>query len=137
MLYHSSSAGMAGMARVAGVDGGGANGTNGSSIGFVNADSFHWVLWTVSIVFGLTMASIFPTAVSFAETYIPVSGKIASILVIGASIGEGIIPQIMGNTMMLGASVFGWVLLSGAVGLAALLFVTFKLGERVAAGKDE
>jgi len=55
------------------------------------------VLWPTTVVFGLSMASIFPTTISLAEDSIEVTGKIATIFVIGASFGEMLIPLIVTN----------------------------------------
>lgn len=57
------------------------------------------VLWFGSATFGLCMACIFPTVVSLAETFMRVQGKHASVFVIGAGIGEMIIPTTIAFTI--------------------------------------
>ena len=57
------------------------------------------VLWFGSATFGLSMACIFPTVVSLAETFMRVQGKHASVFVIGAGIGEMIIPTTIAFTI--------------------------------------
>jgi hypothetical protein len=51
------------------------------------------MLWIGAICFGLCMASIFPTAIVLSEKYLSgVSGKAASLIVVGASFGEMLVP---------------------------------------------
>jgi len=57
-------------------------------------------LWFGSIVYGLCMACVFPTAVQLAETYFPVSGSDATAFVVGSAAGEWLLPFII-------ASLFG------------------------------
>ena len=60
-------------------------------------------LWFVSIFFGLTMAPIFPTCLSLVESFFPVLGKYATILMIGSATGEMLIPALMSLTFGGGA----------------------------------
>jgi fucose permease len=57
-------------------------------------------LWFGSIVYGLCMACVFPTAVQLAELYFPVSGTDATAFVVGSAAGEWLLPFIV-------ASLFG------------------------------
>ena len=46
------------------------------------------VLWAGTAVFGLSMASMFPCMMHLLETYIDMTGRTASIIVVGAALGE-------------------------------------------------
>ena len=52
-------------------------------------------LWGGTAVFGLMMGPIFPAVFNLVESYVDVTGKMASVLVIGASAGELALPAIL------------------------------------------
>lgn len=54
-------------------------------------------VWVGSILFGLFMASVFPLAISVAESFFPVEGKHATLFVIGAATGEMLLPFIVSS----------------------------------------
>lgn len=54
------------------------------------------VLWTVAAGFGLSMASIFPTALNVVGSVLDLNGKVATIMVVGASLGEMALPLAAG-----------------------------------------
>ena len=58
--------------------------------------SAHTQLWLGTVLLGLAMASVFPSAISLAEMYIGLSGRTASVLIVGACFGEMIIPLSVG-----------------------------------------
>lgn len=53
-------------------------------------------LWLGSAVYGASMATIFPSGISWVEQYTVVQGKSASLFVIGAALGEMCIPAAVG-----------------------------------------
>ncbi|NXI38415.1 MFS4B protein, partial [Galbula dea] len=53
-------------------------------------------LWLGSAVYGASMATIFPSGISWVEQYTVVQGKSASLFVIGAALGEMCIPAVVG-----------------------------------------
>lgn len=55
-------------------------------------------LWAGTIILGFSAASVFPSALSWAEYFIEVSGRVASLLLVGACLGEMTIPIAVGNT---------------------------------------
>ncbi|XP_069193846.1 major facilitator superfamily domain-containing protein 4A [Procambarus clarkii] len=57
----------------------------------------HAVLYIGTCIFGTFLSSVYPTAVSLAETYIPVTSHITSGLVMTAAAGEMIIPVVIGH----------------------------------------
>ena len=52
-------------------------------------------LWVGSLAFGLTMACVFPTTLSLVESYFPVLGRHATVLMIGSAAGEMVLPAII------------------------------------------
>ena len=61
------------------------------------AKAADFLLWIGVTVYGLSMASIFPTGISWAEQYITITEKAATTLVIGAATGEMIFPTLVGQ----------------------------------------
>ena len=55
------------------------------------------ILWVGSAVLGASIASMFPTAISWAEQYIEITGKRAAVFVVGASFGEMVVPLVTGR----------------------------------------
>lgn len=53
------------------------------------------VLWAGTVLFGLFMASVFPTAIALAETYWPLRGVHTMMFVVGGAVGEVVIPLII------------------------------------------
>jgi len=62
--------------------------------------SDHTKLWAGTVILGISMASVFPSAINFAEYFVTVSGKTASVLLVAASFGEMLIPLAVGNTIV-------------------------------------
>jgi FHS family Na+ dependent glucose MFS transporter 1 len=54
------------------------------------------MLWYCTAVLGVGMASIFPTGITWAERYLRVTGKAASVFVVGSALGEMAIPALVG-----------------------------------------
>lgn len=54
--------------------------------------SYEWSVWVSSVLLGAGIASFFPAAVGWMDTYINVTNKIASIFTVGAAFGEMVIP---------------------------------------------
>jgi len=57
------------------------------------------ILWIGSILFGLSVASIYPAAIAYAKNYISITGKRMSVLAIGGSAGDAIIPLLIGYSI--------------------------------------
>ncbi|NXG23640.1 MFS4B protein, partial [Grallaria varia] len=53
-------------------------------------------LWVGTAVYGASMATVFPSGISWIEQYTVVEGKSASLFVIGAALGEMCIPAMVG-----------------------------------------
>lgn len=54
------------------------------------------MLWVGTVTLGLGMSSIFPTAVSWANCYYPLTGRAAAVFVAGSGVGEMTIPVLTG-----------------------------------------
>ncbi|KAM9382185.1 LOW QUALITY PROTEIN: sodium-dependent glucose transporter 1 [Phaethornis superciliosus] len=54
------------------------------------------LLWVGTAVYGASMATVFPSGISWIEQYTVVEGKSASLFVIGAALGEMCIPALVG-----------------------------------------
>jgi FHS family Na+ dependent glucose MFS transporter 1 len=55
------------------------------------------VIWIGSAIMGLSMASIFPTSINFAERNMDITGRITSWFFIGGSIGSMFFPWLIGQ----------------------------------------
>lgn len=55
------------------------------------------VIYVGTSLFGLALSSVYPTAISLAETYIEISSVVTSMIVVGAAAGEMVQPVIVGH----------------------------------------
>lgn len=88
------------------------------------------VLWAGSGLYGASMAAVFPSGLSWVEQYTPVTGRTAAVFVVGAALGEMVLPVLLG--FLLGQ--FGGVplLMYQALACAALCSVLFPAMYRLA-----
>jgi MFS transporter, FHS family, Na+ dependent glucose transporter 1 len=78
-----------------------------------------------SVCLGLSLASVYPTALAFAERHTKITGQVTSFLLVGGSIGGVIVPVIIGNLFEpYGPRVMMYILLGD---LLAALLVYFML----------
>lgn len=54
------------------------------------------VLWAGSGLYGASMATVFPSGLSWVEQYTPVTGRTAAVFVVGAALGEMVLPVLLG-----------------------------------------
>jgi MFS transporter, FHS family, Na+ dependent glucose transporter 1 len=54
-------------------------------------------IWVGTVIFGLSIAAVFPTLISFAEHRMALSGKITSYFFVGASLGGMVVPWVIGQ----------------------------------------
>lgn len=80
-------------------------------------------LWVGTVLLGISMASVFPSTVSWAEYFVTVSGRTASILLVASSCGEMLIPLAVGNTI--GDTIGPCSLMACAFVISVLVLVTF------------
>ncbi|NXK16355.1 MFS4B protein, partial [Arenaria interpres] len=101
---------------------------------------FAWYpasLWVGTAVYGASMATIFPSGISWIEQYTVVQGKSASLFVIGAALGEMCIPAAVGYLQ--GRFHHVPVVMYTALVTSAMTFVLFPLMYKLAtspAGSD-
>jgi FHS family Na+ dependent glucose MFS transporter 1 len=67
-----------------------------SSLFLVLFDKSPLCLWIASSVYGASMATTFPSGISWIEQYTTITGKSAAFFVIGACLGEMAIPAVIG-----------------------------------------
>lgn len=53
-------------------------------------------LWLCTGVYGASMATIFPSGISWVEQYTTVTGRTAAVFVVGAALGEMVLPALLG-----------------------------------------
>ncbi|XP_077636080.1 sodium-dependent glucose transporter 1 [Crocuta crocuta] len=71
-------------------------GSLGSSLLLVLFDKSPVCLWIATSVYGASMATTFPSGVSWIEQYTTIHGKSAAFFVVGAALGEMAIPAVIG-----------------------------------------
>nr|XP_040139152.1 sodium-dependent glucose transporter 1-like [Ictidomys tridecemlineatus] len=71
-------------------------GSLASSLFLVLFNKSPLCLWIATSVYGASMATTFPSGVSWIEQYTTISGKSAAFFVIGAALGEMAIPAVIG-----------------------------------------
>jgi FHS family Na+ dependent glucose MFS transporter 1 len=54
-------------------------------------------VWAGSILMGLSIASLFPTSINFAERNMHISGKVTSFFLVGSSVGSMFFPWVIGQ----------------------------------------
>ena len=88
-------------------------------------------VWLCTALYGFCMASIFPSSLALGESYVDITGKKATVIVLGASSGEMLIPWVLGYSMSLvsNAMLFVTFLLTAAAMLIQLGLIVF-FGER-------
>ncbi|CAF2062972.1 unnamed protein product [Rotaria magnacalcarata] len=92
-------------------------------------------IWIGSVLFGLSVGSIYPSAIAFTEKQISLTGKRMSILSVGGSAGDAVIPLLIGymiNPKLLGPIGFIIILLIVIISASliygfTLLYVNFQL----------
>ncbi|XP_003466523.3 sodium-dependent glucose transporter 1C [Cavia porcellus] len=100
-----------------------------SSLFLVLFDKNPLCLWIASSVYGASMATTFPSGISWLEQYTSISGKSAAFFVIGGSLGEMAIPAVIGILQgeYPGLPVVLYTCLGSATFTAALFPVMYKL----------
>eukprot|EP01119_Soliformovum_irregulare_P023665 TRINITY_DN8313_c0_g1_i1.p2 TRINITY_DN8313_c0_g1~~TRINITY_DN8313_c0_g1_i1.p2 ORF type:complete len:176 (+),score=51.99 TRINITY_DN8313_c0_g1_i1:877-1404(+) len=73
------------------------------------------MLWIGCFMYGLAMSSTFPSAIHLAENYMSLTGRLASLLVFGASSGEMVIPLVTSFLFARAPLSLMWILLTTSV----------------------
>lgn len=86
---------------------------------------FSFVLWCGTILFALSIASIYSSTMNYAQTHIHMTGRRLSILTIAATLGDATVPLLVGIT--LNSTIFGYpnfiILVLSIIVLASVIFV--------------
>lgn len=93
------------------------------------------IVWIVSVGFGLSLSSAFPTLMALSETRMKVTGRVISLFFIGASFGGLLMPMILGQIFDYIGSYYVMVALFvttclGMLLLMSVLFISKKVGEK-------
>lgn len=56
----------------------------------------NWALWSCTGLYGASMATTFPSGISWVEQYTTVTGHTAAAFVVGAALGEMVLPALVG-----------------------------------------
>ncbi|XP_037376137.1 sodium-dependent glucose transporter 1C-like [Talpa occidentalis] len=104
-------------------------GSLASSLFLVLFDKNPICLWTATAVYGASMATTFPSGVSWIEQYTTIHGKSAAFFVIGAALGEMAIPGVIGTLQgrYEDLPIVLYTSLGAAVATAVLFPVMYKL----------
>ncbi|XP_018599058.2 sodium-dependent glucose transporter 1 [Scleropages formosus] len=54
------------------------------------------ILWSCTALYGASMATTFPSGISWVEQYTTVTGRSAAVFVVGAALGEMVLPALVG-----------------------------------------
>ena len=81
------------------------------------------VVWLSTGLFGLSLASVFPSTFTMLERYIPLSGRAASIIMVGSAGGEMIMPLVIGQAFdVVGPQTFP-VIVAATSAIGCIVFV--------------
>ncbi|XP_074043475.1 sodium-dependent glucose transporter 1 [Macrotis lagotis] len=100
-----------------------------SSLLLVIFSKNHICLWVATAVYGASMATTFPSGVSWIEQYMTIKGKSAALFVVGAALGEMIIPVVVGSLQGKYPHLPGilYVSLGSAIATGVLFPIMYKL----------
>ncbi|HSL43783.1 MAG TPA: MFS transporter [Anaerolineales bacterium] len=83
------------------------------------------MLWTGTILFGISQASIFPTFLTLAEERMHVTGTIAGLFLVGAGVGGMILPWLIGQAFVQAGASAMMIMIFIAVVLNFLMLLLF------------
>jgi hypothetical protein len=107
-------------------------GSLASSVLLLLFSSSLTAVWLFTILFGASMACIFPTAIALAESYFPVQGKHATCFVIGGAAGEMLIPFIIATLFGGGVDASGAVVAADGPSVGPVIMLWMVAGTCVA-----
>ena len=81
------------------------------------------MLWIGTAVLGASIASMFPTMISWVEQYIELTGKRAAVFVVGSSCGEMVLPLVTGRLFTTYDPAFVIYCTSAAIATLTLTFI--------------
>lgn len=86
------------------------------------------ILWIGTVTYGISVASIYPSAINFVDSKMKVNGQVLSALVVAASTGEASVPIIMGLSFESPAGPMGFMLLAMGVAVGAAIIFALIVG---------
>jgi MFS transporter, FHS family, Na+ dependent glucose transporter 1 len=88
-------------------------------------------IWIGTVGLGLSIASLFPSSLNFAERRMPISGKVTSYFLVGANAGAMVLPWVIGQLFeSVGPQAMMWMLLGVVVSALGVLFVIARYSRR-------
>ncbi|XP_023665936.2 sodium-dependent glucose transporter 1 isoform X1 [Paramormyrops kingsleyae] len=88
------------------------------------------VLWSCTALYGASMATTFPSGISWLEQYSTVTGRSAAVFVVGAALGEMVLPGVVG--LLLGMVPELPVLMYLSLGTATITSILFPVMYKLA-----
>ncbi|MBN3282889.1 MFS4B protein, partial [Polyodon spathula] len=89
-------------------------------------------LWAGTAVYGASMATTFPSGISWLEQYTKITGRSAAVFVVGAALGEMVIPSLVG--FLMGEIQDNPVLMYTALGTSTVSAILFPVMYKLASG---
>lgn len=86
------------------------------------------LLWVGTILYGLSVASIYPSAINYAESQIEMSGRVLSLMTVSASLGDAIVPLLMGLSFESPTGPLGLMLIAAGVAVGAAVIFAIIVG---------
>ena len=101
----------------------------GSALLMLALSDQAWALWAGAFGMGLSMASIFPTVIIWAERRMTMRGSVASWFLVGASVGAMFLPWFIGQLFEpVGPQIVLWLVLADLVATTVLFVVLLAYG---------
>ncbi|XP_077444021.1 sodium-dependent glucose transporter 1 [Stigmatopora argus] len=104
-------------------------GTTLSSLFLVLFSKDKIMLWLCTALYGASMSSTFPSGISWLEQYTAVTGRSAAVFVVGAALGEMVLPALLGFLLgkIHGHPLLMYLALTSATFTAIIFPVMYKL----------
>lgn len=87
------------------------------------------LLWILTGIYGISVASIYPTAINYAENSVRLSGKHLSVLSAFATCGEALIPLMQGELIVINPTYMMYLQLTSAVCATLVISYVFSIGQ--------
>jgi FHS family Na+ dependent glucose MFS transporter 1 len=89
------------------------------------------LLWIGTIILGASVASLFPTMLTYAEGLLKMSGKVTSIFFISGSVGSILLPWVIGQTVeRAGPTIIIKILFLTLCAAGGILLILLRLSKR-------
>uniref|UniRef100_A0A672LUH5 Major facilitator superfamily domain containing 4B n=1 Tax=Sinocyclocheilus grahami TaxID=75366 RepID=A0A672LUH5_SINGR len=88
------------------------------------------MLWVCTAIYGVSMSTTFPSGISWVEQYTTVTGRSAAVFVVGAALGEMVLPALLG--LLLGQLQNQPLLMYLALGTSTFTSILFPVMYKIA-----